>query len=70
MMTSLEDGTISVIKSIIYEDFLESLDLLDVSREQIPLPSRRTLKRARLAQTALDDVPSRPFHWGEDQDVP
>lgn len=70
MMTSLEDGTISVIKSIIYDDFLESLDLLDVPREQMPPPSTRTLKRAQLPQTALEDVSSRPFHWTAGQSEP
>ena len=68
MMTSLEDGTISVIKSIIYDDFLESLDLLDVAREQIPPPVTRTLKRARLPQTVLENVPSRPFSWASGQE--
>lgn len=63
MMSSLEDGTISVIKSMIYEDFLESLDLLDVPREDMPSPSTRTLKRARLLETAIENLPSRPFCW-------
>jgi len=61
MMTSLEGGTISAIKSIIYDDFLESLDLLGVPRDQIPPPATRVLKRAQLCETALEDIPSRPY---------